>query len=225
MSMVRRRFVDTSTTAVFCSDQRKTVTLYSSWLLIWSSSLPTLPIRDRGWQTAKPRSHKDLTGQFANSPRATPPPVNRRQEVPTSPISRSCILHWEKRRAGNGVESRPFFLPLFGKNRKNRGTINAGGCLGRLDLRAERFDTNSPRCVRPDRAEEIGVGVHVDVSGAGWRHCDARGWGGPESANWFVIGSNPPRAVSGRNSIHRPCPRERCARVDCHLVQIQSPRL
>jgi hypothetical protein len=33
------------------------------------------------------------------------------------------------------------------------------------------------RCVRPERAEDLGVGVHVDVSEADWRKCGSCGGG------------------------------------------------
>src|SRR5262249_38059842 len=45
--------------------------------------------------------------------------------------------------------------------------------LGRCDLGAGRFDTNSPRCVRPPRAEDLRLGVHVDGIGADWRNGDS----------------------------------------------------
>jgi hypothetical protein len=35
---------------------------------------------------------------------------------------------------------------------------------GRLDLRAERFDTNEARCVRPKRDEVLGLGAQLDVT-------------------------------------------------------------
>src|SRR5690349_6551202 len=47
--------------------------------------------------------------------------------------------------------------------------------LSRFDLRAERYDVNLRRCVRPERAEDLGVGAYVDVTDTDWRKSAARG--------------------------------------------------
>src|SRR5262249_15718691 len=41
----------------------------------------------------------------------------------------------------------------------------------RCDVRAERFGTNSPRCLRLQRAKSILHSAFVDVSKADWRNC------------------------------------------------------
>jgi hypothetical protein len=64
-------------------------------------------------------------------------------------------------------------LNYSGRSRKHRGTGRAFGSFGRCGRRAERFDTNLRRCVRPERATNIVLSAVVDQTPAFSRHENA----------------------------------------------------